>query len=163
MHGKREARRGVIIGFLVMVIMVVYMRLGLLFTPSEVDESQGALRQIFGPQWQIAAASLTAYAVSQLHDVWMFHLLKTRTQGRWLWLRNNLSTLLSQLLDTDHGFDVVTPDGHAIFTGLATALGVFPPEAAPEIFLTAYAMKLIVAVVDTPFIYLAKRWGPAES
>jgi len=149
-HGKREARRGVIIGFLVMVIMVVYMRLGLIFTPASVDESQGALLQIFGPQWQIAAASLTAYAVSQLHDVWMFHLLKAKTQGKRLWLRNNVSTLLSQLLDT------------IVFTGLAVVLGVFPAEAAVEIFLTAYVMKLIVALVDTPFIYLARRWEPAE-
>jgi uncharacterized integral membrane protein (TIGR00697 family) len=150
-QGKREARRGVIIGFVVMVIMVVYMRLGLLFTPAPVDESQGALQLIFGPQWQIAAASLSAYAVSQMHDVWMFHLLKAKTQGGRLWLRNNVSTALSQLLDT------------AVFTGLAVALGVFPPETAWEIFLTAYVMKLMVAVVDTPFIYLARKWGPRET
>ncbi len=150
-YGKREARKGVFIGFFVLIAVTVIMQITLAFTPAPEDTLDPALKQIFGFMPDVTIASLTAYLISQLHDVWAFHFWKQRTKGRFLWLRNNASTMVSQLID------------NATFTLLFFV--VFNPQIFAEIgwngvweiFITSYIMKFIVAVFDTPFIYLATR------
>lgn len=149
-YGKREARKGVLIGFIASVLMMIYMSIALLYAPNEFDEVHEHLAVIFGLVPAITLASLLAYVTSQLHDVTVYHWLRERTGGKMLWLRNNVSTITSQLLDT------------AVFTGMATALGVFPIEAAWQIFLMTWIIKVIIAVLDTPFIYMAVRFKPHE-
>ncbi len=155
-YGKREARKGVFIGFFVLISVTVIMQITLAFTPAPEDTLDPALQQIFGFMPDVTVASLTAYLISQLHDIWAFHFWKQRTQGRFLWLRNNASTMVSQLID------------NATFTLLFFV--VFNPEifaeigwdGIAEIFITSYIMKLIVAVFDTPFIYLATKMEVEE-
>ena len=149
-HGKAEARRAVLLGFVALVMAALYMQVALIFTPDPSDFAQPHLEAIFGLLPRIAAASLAAYLVSQFHDIWAFHWIKARTSGRHLWLRNNASTLISQLLDS------------LIFCTIAFA-GVFEGPAFWDIVLTTYVFKLVVAMLDTPFLYLAKRIRPAES
>lgn len=141
-HGKEEARRAVLLGFLALLMATVYMQIALLFTPNAEDFVQPHLQAIFSFMPRVAAASMVAYLVSQLHDVWAFHKIRERTGAKHLWLRNNLSTLASQFLDS------------AIFT-LAAFWGVFPANVVWEIFFTTFLMKAIVACLDTPFIYVA--------
>jgi len=143
-YGKKEARKGVLLGFVALVMMVGYMQIALLFQPSVDDFAQPHLSALFGFMPRIALASMVAYLVSQLHDVWAFHAIRQRTGGKLLWLRNNLSTMISQLLDS------------AIFCTIAF-WGMFPMEVFLEIMLSTYVIKIVVAGLDTPFIYLAKR------
>jgi hypothetical protein len=98
---------------------------------------------IFSLMPRIAIASLIAYLISQYHDIWAFHFWKEKTGGRHLWLRNNLSTLISQLLDS------------LIFTLMAFA-GTLPFTELIQIIITTYLLKLVVALIDTPFIYLGR-------
>ncbi len=147
-YGKRDAQRGVIIGFAATVIMALFMQIALFFEPNAFDEVDPSLRVVFGLVPSIVAASLLAYLCSQFHDVFLYHKLKKLTRGRHMWLRNNLSTISSQLIDS------------LVFTGVATWLGAFPPEAFWTIFLVAYVIKVIVAACDTPFLYLARRLKP---
>ncbi len=149
-YGQKEARKGVLIGFIASVAMMAYMSIALVYTPNEYDVMHEHMAAIFGLVPAITFASLAAYVISQLHDVTVYHWLRERTGGRMLWLRNNLSTITSQLLDT------------AVFTGLATLLGAFPVEAALEIFLVTWIIKVLIAVLDTPFIYMAVRFTPTE-
>jgi len=150
-HGKKDAKRGVLIGFFVLLSTTVIMQISLLFIPDESDMLSPALEQIFSLLPRITVASLTAYLISQLHDVWAFDFWKRKTQSKHLWLRNNISTLISQLID------------NVVFTWIAfIGFGVywtqvFPSEVIIQIFITSYIMKFIVAVFDTPFIYLSKR------
>ncbi len=148
-YGKDTAKKGVYLGFVTLLLAMVYMQFALLFTPAPSDFADPHLQVIFGFLPRVAGASMLAYLVSQLHDVWSFHFWKQRTKGRHLWLRNNASTLVSQLLDS------------AIFCSVAF-LGVFPMHDWWQILLTTYIMKVIVAVLDTPFIYLAKKIVPPE-
>jgi uncharacterized integral membrane protein (TIGR00697 family) len=149
-YGRREARRAVEIGFFTLIVFTLLMQICLAFIPHESDTLSPALEQIFGIMPRITIASLTAYLVSQLHDVWAFDFWKRRTKGRFLWLRNNASTMVSQLID------------NAVFTWIAfVGFGVFweqvfPWELIAEIFVTSYIMKFIVAVLDTPFVYIAR-------
>ncbi len=147
-HGKREAARGVIIGFVALVVFTVLMQLALLFSPGPEDWADPHLQEIFGFMPRLVVASLLAYLVSQFHDVWFFHYLRTLTRGRHLWLRNNLSTIVSQLLDT------------LVFCSVAF-IGIFTLPVLIQIYLTTWLIKVLVAALDTPFIYLATRWHRA--
>ncbi|EPR34895.1 protein of unknown function DUF165 [Alkalidesulfovibrio alkalitolerans DSM 16529] len=149
-YGKEEARRGVLIGFVFLVLGTLYMQIALLFTPAPDDWAQPHLAAIFDFLPRVALGSLLAYGVSQLHDVWAFHYWKKKTGGRHLWLRNNASTVVSQLLDS------------TIFCFVAFA-GVFPWEVFWQILVTTYLVKLVVAAFDTPFMYLSRRIRPADA
>jgi uncharacterized integral membrane protein (TIGR00697 family) len=101
---------------------------------------------IFSLMPRIALASLAAYGVSQLHDIWAYDFWRRKyPSARAIWLRNNLSTMVSQLIDS------------VVFT-LIAFYGVFPSEILIEIVGTTYVLKWIVAAADTPFIYLARKW-----
>jgi uncharacterized integral membrane protein (TIGR00697 family) len=147
-YGKKAARRGVWLGFIGMLLMTLWMQLGLRFIPHASDFAQGPLATIFGLMPRIAAGSMVAYLVSQHHDIWAFLYWKKRTKGRFLWLRNNASTMVSQAIDS------------IIFCSIAL-WGLYDTDTWLQILVSTYVMKLIVAAVDTPFLYLAKKIRPA--
>jgi uncharacterized integral membrane protein (TIGR00697 family) len=147
-YGKKAARRGVWLGFIGMALMTLWMQIGLKFIPDVSDFAQNSMVTIFGLMPRIAAGSMTAYLISQHHDIWAFLFWKNKTKGRFLWLRNNASTLVSQAIDS------------AIFCTIAL-WGVFDTNTWGQILLSTYLLKLVVAAIDTPFIYLAKRLSPA--
>ncbi len=142
-YGKREAKRGVWLGFSMLLVATAWMQFALLFKPSPEDFSQKHLEAIFQLMPRIASASLLAYILSQLHDVWAFHFWKEKTKGKHLWFRNNASTMVSQLIDS------------VIFTTVAF-LGLVDAKTFWSILWTTYVFKWIVAAVDTPFMYLSK-------
>ena len=145
-YGKKEARRAVFIGLFSLVAMTVLMNLALYFKPAPDDFAQESLSTIFGFMPRIAGASLLAYLLSQLHDVWAFDFWRQRfPSARLLWLRNNASTMVSQFIDS------------TVFTLLAF-WGVYPAGVLVEIFWTTYLLKWVVGAADTPFIYVARHW-----
>ena len=146
-YGTREARRCVWMGFVAMVLAVIWMQVALLFNPGPEDFAQDALATVFGLMPRVAAGSLVAYLFSQHHDVFAFHFWRRKTQGRRLWLRNCASTMVSQAIDS------------VLFCFIAL-WGVYEVSTWLEILATTYLLKFAVAVLDTPFMYLAVRLGP---
>ena len=147
-YGKEEAGKAVWTGFFSLISMTLLMNLALFFKPLEGDEfsfiTHEASSTIFKLMPRIAVASLTAYLLSQRHDVWAFHMWKRRFKKKsQLWLRNNLSTMVSQLIDS------------LVFVAIAF-YGVFEIKVLFEIFITTYFLKWIVAAADTPFVYWAR-------
>ncbi len=150
-YGKGDARRAVFIGFASLVAMTGIMYMALLFKPAPEDFAHESLVTIFSVIPRIAAASIAAYLISQLHDVWAFHLWKRIVPGkRSLWLRNNASTFISQLIDS------------VVFTTAAFA-GLYAFPVLVEIAITTYLLKLFVAVFDTPLVYLSRRLATKNS
>jgi queuosine precursor transporter len=148
-YGKQEAKKAVWIGFFSLISMTILMNLALYFKPLEGDDfsrvTHEATTTIFKLMPRIAVASLAAYLLSQRHDVWAFHLWKKRFhRENQLWLRNNLSTMVSQLIDS------------SVFV-LIAFYGVFETKVLFEIFITTYFLKWIVAAADTPFVYWGRR------
>lgn len=145
-YGKRDAKRAVYLGFFALISLTVLMQLALYFEPNAFDFAQASLETIFGIMPRILLGSLAAYAASQLHDVWAYNKLKQKfpSKGQ-LWLRNNGSTMVSQLIDS------------VLFTFIAF-YGVFPMEVLWEILLSTYFLKFVVAAADTPFLYIARKW-----
>ncbi len=143
-HGKAAARRAVWIGFFSIIAMTLFMNAALLYKPAEGDFAQESLVTIFSLMPRIAFASLAAYLMSQLHDVWAYQFWRKRfPSDKAIWIRNNASTMVSQALDT------------VVFVAVAF-WGQFELPVLVEIFITTYLMKWIVAAFDTPFIYAAK-------
>lgn len=145
-YNLKEAKKAVYIGFSSLVFFVVVMQLVLLFGPQEGDVHE-AMMVIFGLIPRIALGSLIAYIISQWFDVHLFSYMKAKNPESKLYLRNIVTTSLSQLLDT------------AIFVPIAF-LGVFEAAIVIDILITTYLIKLIVAALDTPFIYWIKKIQP---
>ena len=99
---------------------------------------------------RIALGSLTAYLISQMVDVHLYQWIRKKLpEDKFLWVRNNGSTLVSQLVDT------------VIFVPIAF-LGEWPIDVVISIFITSYLIKVIVAFLDTPFVYLIKKIKPLD-
>ena len=143
-YSKRDAALAALIGFISMLALPFMMTFSLYFTPGEGDFSQEALKTLFGIVPRVVAGSAVAYVISQFHDVWSYHAIKGKMPStKMLWLRNNGSTLVSQLLDS------------LIFATIAF-YGLYPTRVFLQIVVTTYLLKAVCAILDTPFIYLAK-------
>lgn len=147
--GKKEANEIVWLGFIMNLVMTAFLYLGRVLPPASFWSHQAAYETILGTIPRIVAASMVAYLVSQLHDVWAFLFWRRVTKGKHLWLRNNLSTMASQLLDS------------VIFITLAFA-GTVELSVLGNMIAGQYLVKFILALADTPFCYLAVRWARKE-
>ncbi len=147
-HSKKDARKAVWIGFFVLISVTIIMQLTLQFVPYAADEESiqlsKSISEIFNFMPRIAVASLIAYIISQNHDVWLFSKIKKKQKKDRLWVRNNLSTISSQLLD------------NTIFT-LLVFVGEKTWPIILQIFITSLILKIIVAACDTPFLYLSRK------
>ncbi len=139
-YGRRISYLIVRVGFIANLAMLSLVWLGM-YLPPLTPSMQEMYVKALSPTLRIVLASLTAYLVSQHHDVWSFHFWRRKTGGKWLWLRNNASTAVSQLIDT------------AIFITLAF-YGVVPNNVLVRMVMCQWLWKLVVALTDTPFVYL---------
>lgn len=154
-HGKKWALKAVKIGFFAAFFATVVFQFVLKFNPNGLDFAQPHFIELFNFLPRIVIGSLIAYLVSQNLDVHLFDKIKNRTGEKHLWLRNTGSTAISQLIDTL----IFTMVGLLMIPGLpqnAYFEGVIPIEIFWEVVFFTYLIKLLAAVLDTPFIYLAK-------
>ena len=148
-YGRKEAGKAVMMGFVVSIIVLVMLSLGLLFQPSErvagdfPREVHEAFETILNFTPRFVIGSLLAYLISQSFDVWIFHRIKARTGDSKLWLRNNLSTMSSQVLDT-------------VLYSLVVWWGTVDLKTALALGAVKYAFKVVIALIDTAFMYWAR-------
>lgn len=141
--GKEMANRAVKIGFICQLVSLVLIGLSILLPVAPFADNQAQFVGIMKSSFRVVAASLVAYLVSQSWDVWLFHKLKEKCNGKHKWLRNNASTLTSQMIDT------------AIFITIAF-WGVVPNIWV--MILSQYLIKAVYALLDTiPFYLLTKN------
>ncbi len=140
-YGKATAKKIVWLGMFSVLAVTIIMYLSLQLIPSEYDQAQNALNNIFSIFPRLVIASLCAFFVSQSYDVIAYQFWRKKFPAyRYIWLRNGMSTLISQLMD------------NAIFTIIAF-VGRFPLHYVMEIFVTSCILRTIISIVDTPFIY----------
>jgi len=149
-YGRAEANKAVRMGFAVSIIVLVMLSLALMYLPSDrpntaefSNDIHNAFATILNFTPRFIAGSLLAYIISQSFDVWAFHRIKQYTGEKWLWLRNNLSTMASQIIDT------------AIFS-LVAWWGDVDLVTALKLGAAKYVFKLVIAMIDTTFIYWAR-------
>jgi uncharacterized PurR-regulated membrane protein YhhQ (DUF165 family) len=172
-YGKRKASNLVWVGLIINLLLILFVYLGnvlpsvattlqppwqvlsvgadIILPNGEVLKGDVELfRLIYATTTGAVLASMVAYIVAQFCDVYLFHFFKKLTKGKYLWLRNNGSTLLSQLADS---FVVI-----AITFGSAFLAGQILFSNLFTLFIDNYSFKFFVALADTVIIYILARW-----
>lgn len=144
LYGPSSTRQVVWMGFVANVVLVIHTQLVLRLPASSLGCPQAAFHGVFHLTPRIVAGSLTAYLVSSLVDVWVFHRVRRATGGHHFWLRKNASTAVSQLLDS------------ALFIGVAF-VGVIPTAQLGGMVLGQYLVKMAAAPLGTPISYFVLR------
>ena len=146
--GKEKARKNVLVGFSAFLFMTILMIITIGFKPSDGDWVQESLSNVFTPMTRFFIASMIAYLISQYFDVWFFNYIKNKFSNKYLWLRNNLSTILSSLVDNTvfsiFAWILLNPEPVNIYNVIMIYI------------LGTYLLRIIIALLDTPFIYFAK-------
>ena len=161
-YGKRAARRVTYIGLTMALFVFVVINIAQ-YMPhwsESFNIEQEHFEAVFGSAKIMYIASVTAYLIGKLCDIWLFRWLKKFTRGRMLWLRATGSTVISQTLDS------------FVVTYLAFSLGrrLFPVAGQPpadgwqvvQFAMTGYLLKFVLAIAITPLIYAGRgfihRW-----
>lgn len=143
-YGKKRASQVVLSGFGASVLVIGIVQLALAFDALGFGTSDAAFREVFGQTWRVISASMTAYLVAQLVDVQLFHFWKDLTKGKHLWLRNNASTICSQLMDTILVITILFWDDPKV-----------SGDQLYEMIRDGWVFKMLCALADTPLVYAA--------
>jgi len=149
-YGKKAANKAVWLGIFTSLFFLVLSQSWLLYVPSGGDWAMGPISEIFSKTPRMVLASLSVYAISQMFDVWLYHKWweltekKSGSKRKFLWLRNNGSTLISQIINT------------LLFTIIAFA-GTYDFKTLMSIFGSSYIIYIFTSLLDTPIVYIARR------
>lgn len=149
-EGKKAADRAVNLGIFGSLFFLVISQSWLLYQPGASDWAMPSFRTLFRNTPRMLFASLSVYAISQKLDVWLYHKwweLTSNKSGdgrRFLWLRNNGSTLISQLLN-------------AVLFNVIAFVGMYDGATLVSIIAASYAIYIVTSLLDTPFVYMARR------
>jgi uncharacterized integral membrane protein (TIGR00697 family) len=140
-YGKKEGRRTVQAGLITQILALLFITITIHLPSAPIFKDQVAFETILNGSFRVILASLISYGVSQNLDVFVFNKLKSIHGQKKLWLRNNASTMLSQLTDT------------VIFITIAF-YGTMPTAVLGSLILTQYIFKFLASIVNTPIVYL---------
>ena len=149
-YGKKEANKCVKIGIAANITFILISQSWFLYVPAPSDTMAEPIRTVFSNTPRVMLSSLFAYAVCEIYDVWAYHHIwswsekKFGNKRAYLWLRNNGSTMVSQLINV------------LVFNLLAFA-GVFPASVLVQILIFGYLIFLVTSILDTPFLYWARK------
>lgn len=144
--GRQVARRAIWTGLCMNVFMVGVFTLVIQMPSAPFFENQKELELILGGVPRIVLASLAAYSISQNIDIYLFTKLREKTNGRHLWLRANVATILCQILDT------------AVFF-LIGFIGIMPLPDMIAATSTEFGVKVAMSIIGTPVIYALVKWA----
>lgn len=149
-HSRKDASKAVILSTLCSVVFMAISQMWLLYELSPNDWAGGAFQTIFSSTPRIVCASLGVYFISQITDVWLYHKWWEWSKKRLgdsrkgLWIRNNGSTMISQLLNT------------SLYTFLAF-YGTYQMSTLISIFASTYTIYFITSLLDTPIVYWCRN------
>ncbi|MDY4831427.1 MAG: queuosine precursor transporter [Treponema sp.] len=150
LYGKKDANKGVLVGIITTILFILLSTMWINYIPAEGDWAIPFVKQLFANTPRVLIASLIAYAVSEAFDVWLYHKWWNLTEKRfgnkdkYLWFRNNFSTLFSQLVNI-------------VIFNFGAFLGIYSLPQLFSITLACYVIYIVTSLLDTPFIYLAKK------
>jgi len=147
-YGRDTVKHFIIGGVISLIVIFLYTSIFVLLEPHERYSFNSEYKTIFGSSLRMIIASLIGFILAQTHDMISFEWWKKKTHGKALWLRNNLSTIISQFIDTSVfmmiAFYQLTPKFTFIFI--------------INLIIPYYLFKILFAILDTPFVYLGVNW-----
>ena len=152
LYGKAFTRKLTLAGMITLVVLMVYSALFVILPPNARFIDNEAYRAVFGSSLRIIIASIAAFGLAQLQDVLIFERIRKTTQGKYLWLRTNVSTFASELVDTTVfmfiAFYMMTPKFDALFV--------------IKMIIPYFLLKIAFAVLITPLVYAGVKWLKQE-
>lgn len=145
-YGEKYARKAVYTGIWCVIIYLIATQLMLAFIPDSTDISDAAMRQLFSITPRVCIASVTMFFISNLADVKLYDFLRRKTDGKYMWLRNNICTIVCNC-------------GENFLFATAAFLGIYSFPVIFSIALGGSIIETMIALCDTPFLYLARYIG----
>jgi len=142
-YGKEEAKKGVYISIFSAITFIIITQLTLLFIPSSDDVVNDAMKTLFSISIRTMAASMIMFFISNMADIHLYNKLKEKYPNK-LWLRNNVSTIICNCVEN-------------YFFNTLAFIGIFPMSVIISIATTTTIIEIIIALCDTPFLYLSKK------
>lgn len=143
-YSQKDAKKAVLIGLFGNIVYLVAMLIAMAYHSSPIDTMGEHMNAMFGLNIRITLSSMFWYLVSNFGDVWLYNKLKNATKGKYLWVRNNVSTIL---------FNCAENFGFAFFA----FGGIYAPAEILSIAVASTVVEVIVGICDTPFLYLARK------
>lgn len=145
-YGHKDANKCVLLSGVSMLVFSLIIQITLMFTPGASDNAHESLNTIFGFVPVISIASIILYVLSSIFDVWIFGKIREATGGKFLWIRNNVATMISVFIQS------------AIFA-VIVYWGCFDIPFSEVLKMTGMAtvVYFIIAACDTPFLYIARK------
>ncbi|NQT49817.1 queuosine precursor transporter [Candidatus Kuenenbacteria bacterium] len=151
-EGREKTKIFIKAGAISLIIVFLYTALSVWLEPNARYTNDYAFQVIFKGSLRMIFASLVAFLIGQYHDIWAFDFWKKKTKGKYLWLRNNASTFISQLIDS------------TIF--MFIAFYKFAPQYDAwfiiKLIIPYWLFKVLLAAIDTPFCYWGVTWLKGE-
>lgn len=143
-YGEKYAKKGVFFGIFAVICFLITTQVMLAFTPNSLDYVQASMKTVFSVIPRICISSIVMFGIANYADVKLYAWLKKKTHGKYLWLRNNLCTIVCNGLE------------NFVFTFLAF-VGIYSIKDILIIGLSTTIIETVIALCDTPFLYLSKR------
>ena len=141
LYGQKKANLVVLSGFFASLFVLLFLWLGGQFNAIPYSlVIDATYDSVFRNAWRLIAGSMIAYLFAQFVDVRIFHFWKKLTKGKHLWLRNNGSTIASQLVDTTLVICILF-------------VGVWNADQILSAIIDGWVFKMLMAILDTPIIY----------
>mgnify|MGYP001196449197 FL=1 len=142
LYGKRRANQVVLAGFFASVFTVILVYVAMAVPTADISPlDNDTFEKVFGLSGPAFFGSMLAYLTAQFIDIRIFHFWKRLTEGKYLWLRNNASTMCSQLVDT------------SVILLILCSAKVIPWGSFYSLLWMGWMFKVFVALIDTPIIY----------
>lgn len=143
-YGKDEAKKGVKIGLFSMIVYLITTQFAINFIPSEFDVVNESMINLFNIAPRICLSSVIMFYLSNVIDVYLYDKLLNKFKGNKMWLRNNMCTIFCNCLE-NFGFTILA------------FYNIFPTNEIMSIAIATSVIEIIIALCDTPFLYIAKK------
>lgn len=142
-YGAEHSRKAILLGMLSAIGFVISTQISMLFVPDTTDLAQESMKTLFGLNLRTSIASLSMYFLSNILGIWIFEKIKNKVPSK-LWLRNNVSTIISNCAEN-------------YFFAFFAFIGILDLGTIVSIATIGSIIEIIVALCDTPFLYLATK------
>lgn len=142
-YDVKDSRKAVMLAIASQIIFILATTLAVSYIPSETDLSNESMKTLFSINARVSISSIVMFGASNMLDIYLFEKLKKKFPKQ-LWLRNNVSTIISNCLEN-------------YFFVFFAFVGIYDYSTILSIATTTSILEIIIAICDTPFMYIAKK------
>ena len=142
-YSTKESKKAVNIGIVSVILFTIATQFSLLFKPNNLDMVNDSLKNIFTFNLRISISSIVMCYLSNMLDIIVFEKIKKKTPNK-MWVRNNIATIISNCLEN-------------YFFTIIAFIGIYDLKTIFAIATTTTILEIMIAICDTPFLYLSKK------